>query len=74
MARKYFIISKSNWQGDHWSIRRGAFDNRKEAETAAAQLEAANTGDVKSDSRYAVKSMTDIKRMFGEYWFENVVE
>lgn len=77
MAKKaaptYMIASISYWSGDSWSLEPGIYSNRKEAEAKLKELREADFPlDIKVSRKYRVFTMTEVKRRFGSFWYENV--
>lgn len=76
---EYFIISSGYWQGQGWEIEESGFKSRKEAETKMSQLsdhdwdsnQSLGGYDVRHGRKFRIATKTEIRRMFGESWYEN---
>ena len=61
---KFYVIEKSNWQGDNWSPVAGDFPSRGEAQKVADGL-AVHDGDIKSESHTRVVSRSSLRTKYG---------
>jgi len=77
---EFFVISNGYWSGQGWEIEVGGIKSRKDAEAEVQKLQdrdfdshwsAQHGYDVRHGRKFRIVTKSEIRRMFGESWYEN---
>lgn len=68
---KFYVVTKSNWQGDSWKVAAGPFLTRQEAEAEASKHEQnpiapwSGAVDIKRQIHAKVMTRTELNAIYG---------